>query len=168
MKHLFNKTREVPLAQFESLWNKGGFQTIGNQFSNCDKADYLVVIDKKAQELKAKKEEAMEAFHASIPTHTMGGVGRHPDNPEDEKRLHQMRDEIRAIDDVVTNITETFDAGWVSAGLHATGASKTTQSVAPLPEEWEECYLIYENYPMFEKVLVARNNLDGTVQLFRA
>lgn len=151
------------------MWNRGGFRAIGNQFSNCDKADYLMVVGTKASNLKKQKEKEMEAFHAAIPTHTMGGgVGRHPDNPEDEERLRQMRDEIRAIDDVVTNITETFDAGWVSAGLHATGASKTTQSVAPLPEEWEECYLIYENYPMFEKVLVARNNLDGTVQLFRA
>lgn len=168
MKHLFDKTKEITLTQFASLWNKGGFRAIGNQYSNCDKADYLVVIDKKVQELKSQKEEAMEAFHASIPTYTMGGVGRHPVNPEDARKLRSMREEIQAIDEVVTNITETYDAGWVSAGLHATGASKTTQSVPPLPEEWEECYLVYENYPVFEKVLVARNSMDGTVQLFRA
>ena len=37
-----------------------------------------------------------------------------------------------------------------------------------LPDSWEECFLVYEDYPTFKKVLVARNNMDGTVQLFRA
>lgn len=168
MKHLFDKTKETTLAQFNSLWNKGGFRSIGNQFSNCDKADYLSVVDTKAKALKDKKEAEMEAFHASIPAYTMGGVGRHPVNPEDERKLRAMREEIQAIDEEVTNVTETYDAGWVSSGLHAAGASKTSHQCTPLPEQWEECYLVYESYPIYERVLVARNNHDGTVQLFRA
>lgn len=168
MNNLFNKTKEVTLEEFVSIWNKGGSHDIGNQYSNADKTDYLMVVDTKAAEMKAQKEKKLEEFHNSIPTYSLGGVGRHPVNPEDSLRLYQMKAEIQCISTIVTNTRETFDAGWVTSGLKATGSHKEITKIEQLPEEWEECYLVYECYPTFKKVLVARNNHDGTVQLFRA
>lgn len=168
MYNQFNQIKEVSIEQFTAIWNKGGTRSIGSQFSNCDKADYLMVVDTKATAMKAQKERELEEFHSSIPTYSLGGVGRHPVNAKDALRLHQMRAEVQAINDVVTNIVESFDAGWVSSSLHAIASHTETNAVQALPDYWEECYLIYESYPVFKRVLVARNNYDGTVQLFRA
>lgn len=168
MNNLFNKTKEITIEEFVSMWNKGGTCSIGNQFSNADKSDYLMVVDTEAKDIKAQKERELEEFHSSIPTYSLGGVGRHPVNAKDALRLHQMRAEMQCINDVVTNIVETFDAGWVTSGLRATDSHTKITKIEQLPEKWEECYLIYESYPVFKRVLVARNNMDGTVQLFRA
>lgn len=168
MKTLFNKTREVSMAQFEAMWANGGYTSIGNQYSNMDKADYLQVVDRDAEKLKTQKESELEAFHASIPTYTMMGGGRYPERIEDECKLQEMRAELRAIDVVVTNVAETFNAGWVSHSTKATPPHTSTTAVSALPDAWDECYLVYRSYPTFERKLVARNNMDGTVQLFRA
>ena len=168
MNNMFNKTKEVTIEEFTAMWNKGGSRDIGSQFSNCDKSDYLMVVDIKASNFKKQKEAELEAFHASIPTHSIGGVGKHPDKLEDSLRLYQLRAEVQAINEVITNIVETFDTGWVSSGLKVVGSHKKITKIEQLPEEWEECYLVYESYPIFKRVLVARNNMDGTVQLFRA
>lgn len=168
MQEMFYQTKEVSLKTFEAMWAKGGTRTVGTQYSNCAKADYLMVVDTKASNFKKQKEAELEAFHASIPTYSLGGVGRHPVSIEDERRLRQMQAEVQCIDDVVTNIVESFHAGWVTSGLRATGSHKEKQEVTQLPDNWEECFLVYENYPTFKRVLVARNNMDGTVQLFRA
>lgn len=117
MYNQFNKTKEVTLEQFKELWNKGGACSIGNQFSNADKSNYLMVVDTEAKAMKAQKERELEEFHSSIPTYSLGGVGRYPVNAKDALRLHQMRAGVQCINDVVTNIVETFDAGWVTNGL---------------------------------------------------
>ena len=168
MFELFTKTKEVTLSQFEEIWKRGGSLSRGSQFSNCDKSDYLLVIDKDAETLRRQKEEEMEYLLDSIPTHSMMGVGRHPDSPEDEKLLQAKRDEIYSIEPIVTNVTDMFDAGWVSSALKATGPRALKKELSSLPKNWEECHLVYNQYPTFKRVLVARNNNDGTVQLFRA
>ena len=122
MNNLFNKIKEVTLEEFILMWNKGGSRDIGNQFSNADKSDYLMVVDIEASNFKKQKEKELEEFHSSIPTYSLGGVGRHPVNAKDALRLHQMRAEVQAINEVITNIVETFDAGWVTSGLRATGS----------------------------------------------
>lgn len=42
MKHLFDKTREVSIEQFEQIWNKGGMVSFAST-SLGDKRDYLYV-----------------------------------------------------------------------------------------------------------------------------
>lgn len=155
MQEMFYQTKEISMQEFTAIWNKGGSRNIGNQFSNADKADYLMVVDTKASNFKKQKEAELEVLHTSIPTYSLGGIGRHPVNSEDEKRLRQLRCEIQCIDDIVTNITETFSAGWVSSGLRATSSHKEKQEVTQLPDNWEECFLVFESYPTFKKVLVA-------------
>lgn len=66
------------------------------------------------------------------------------------------------------NVVVYEDAGWVTAGLKVTGFSKEILEVPSLPDDWEEISVVYENYPTFINKVVARNNHDGTVQLFRA
>lgn len=164
----FNKIREISVQEFTAIWNKGGTCSIGNQFSNADRADYLKVVDTKASAYKKQKEKELEEFHSSIPTYSLGGVGRHSVNAKDALHLHQLQIEVQCINDIVTNIIETFDAGWVTSGLKANNSQKRITKLEQLPDNWEECFLVFESYPTFKKVLVARNNHDGTVQLFRA
>ena len=68
----------------------------------------------------------------------------------------------------IMNVNMEFDAGYVLPGIRHDNACKwKAREVMPLPENWEEVYLVYRNYPHFQKVLVARNNHDGTVQVFK-
>lgn len=46
----FQTTKEMKLENFVQIWNLGGERSIGNQFSNMDKANYLECIDKSAEE----------------------------------------------------------------------------------------------------------------------
>ena len=124
MNNLFNKTKEVTIEEFTAMWNKGGSRVIGSQFSNCDKSDYLMVVDIKASNFKKQKEAELKAFHASIPTYSIGGVGEHPVNLGDALRIMKMREELNSISTTVTNIIETFDAGWGSNSLKANNSQK--------------------------------------------
>ena len=46
----FQTTKEMKLENFVQIWNLGGERSVGNQFSNMDKANYLECIDKSAEE----------------------------------------------------------------------------------------------------------------------
>lgn len=170
MKHLFDKTKEVAMDAFKAIWAHGGYKSIGNQYSNGDKSEYLLVFDRKAEELRDRKLAEVEAFRDSIPTYTMMGIGKHPVNPEDEIELRAMIDELNNLSakTQVTNVAEVFDAGWVSHSAKAVGAKTKKVQVPDLPEDWDTVTLVYEVYPVYEHKVVARNNHDGTVQLFRA
>lgn len=56
-----------------------------------------------------------------------------------------------------SNVKDYWDAG-----------KHTTKTVPSIPDDWEEISITYANYPVFVTKVVARNNHDGTVQLFRA
>lgn len=67
----------------------------------------------------------------------------------------------------VNNIRQYEDAGWVTSHIKASGYFEEQREVAQLPEDWEEISITYADYPTFFTKIVARNNHDGTVQLFR-
>lgn len=67
----------------------------------------------------------------------------------------------------VNNVRNYADAGWVTANLKASGYTKEQREVVQLPEDWEEVSITFADYPTFYTKVVARNNHDGTVQLFR-
>lgn len=67
----------------------------------------------------------------------------------------------------IHNIARVFDSGWVTRSLRATGPQWKTQEIQELPDDWDEVYVCYRNYPQSFRKLIARNNHDGTVQLFK-
>lgn len=67
----------------------------------------------------------------------------------------------------VNNVRNYADAGWVTSHIKASGYFEEQREVAQLPEDWEEISITYADYPTFFTKIVARNNHDGTVQLFR-
>lgn len=124
MNTLFNKTKEVTLEEFISMWDKGGSVSF-SQYSNGDKRNYLFVS---------------KDIHGNESYYTLA----------------------------VNNVRQYEDAGWVTSGIKASGYSEEQREVAQLPEDWEEVSITYADYPTFFTKVVARNNMDGTVQLFRA
>lgn len=54
-----------------------------------------MVVDTKASNFKKQKEDEIEAFQASIPTYSLGGVGQHPVNAKDALHLHQLQAEVQ-------------------------------------------------------------------------
>lgn len=141
------KTREVSLAEFERIWALGGWDSGSQQFTNFQSHDYLWVMDKNAQEasfrLKAEASQAWEDYRAGWGTLTTAVL-----------KSADCRDFERS----TLRINNIAQYGHESRGL------------SPLPENWEECFLENSKYPFkndHNRLVVARNNHDGTVQLFR-
>lgn len=165
----FQTTKEMKLENFVQIWNLGGERSIGNQFSNMDKANYLECIDKSAEEKIVLLQKELDQFMDSIPTISIFGCGRYAERAEDVKIANQIQEKINFASQkrTVNNITSEFDAGWVLPGIKH-GKSSKTLNISPLPENWDEVWLVYKQYPHFHRILVARNNHDGTVQVFKS
>lgn len=71
MNNLFNKTKEVTIEEFVSMWNKGGSVSY-SQYSNGDKRNYLFVSKDTAGNepycTMAVKLASNEADFFSVPT----------------------------------------------------------------------------------------------------
>ena len=154
----FEHTKEVSLKDFERIWKQGGFLDTGNQFSNADKYRYLEVQDLDIQKSKDSQGKELEKLPFSF----------YDCSPEELKRKRELLHKINGIGSAyIKNYTELFDAGWVTAG-NCVRNSRRTREVPSLPLNWKECYLCEKLVHNFSrKVLVAVNNGDGTVQLYR-
>lgn len=169
MSELFKETKEVKLEEFMRIWFQGGEMDIGNQYLNMNKYNYLEYIDNAAIEKFDELIKARDEFIASLEA--KGECLRYPlsfKNKEDEQKCYEMLSEIEDLQKSYKNIKTVFDAGWVTQAHHIPQRNRFKEKeVQPLPEDWDEVYLVHQAYPVFKKVLVARNNHDGTVQLFR-
>lgn len=74
----------------------------------------------------------------------------------------------------INNIIDNFDCGYVTHYAKAKGSHKIKKNpdMLPYPDDWDECYLLWQYHKgqgclACIEVLIARNNHDGTVQLFR-
>lgn len=67
----------------------------------------------------------------------------------------------------IHNIARVFDWDWITQSPQVTGPDWTTQEIQELPDDWDEVYVCYRNYPQAFRKLIARNNHDGTVQLYK-
>ena len=154
----FKHTKEVSLRDFEKIWKQGGFLDIGNQFSNADKYQYLEVQDLDIQESKDNWNKQLEKLPFSL----------YDCNEEEAKKYKELIHKLNGIGSAyIANYTDVFDAGWVTAG-NFVGHSRRTREVPSLPANWKECYLCEKlAHNSSRKVLVAVNNGDGTVQLYR-
>lgn len=145
-RSLISKTREVSLAEFECIWALGGWDSGSQQFINYQSHEYLWVVDKDAQEafshLQAVASQAWEDYRAGrveLATAVLKSA-----DCRDFERTHLR----------VTNLAQY---------------GHTSRELSPLPANWDECFLENSKYPFkndHNKLLVARNNHDGTVQLF--
>ena len=153
-KDSFNKTQEVSLEKFKQIWALGGWNSGTQQFSNTESWDYLEAeVASKVQhkaELVAKREE----IHAKATFDTGSfGIGEFIVEPELSKAAIEITAELCCYNTGITNVTN-------NGGKHL--------PLNELPEDWTEVYLKFNRYKQGKHtVLVARNNHDGTVQLYR-
>lgn len=153
-KDSFNKTQEVSLEKFKQIWALGGWNSGTQQFSNTESWDYLEAeVASKVQhkaELVAKREE----IHAKATFDTGSfGIGEFIVEPELSKAAIEITAELCCYNTGITNVTN-------NGGKHL--------PLSELPEDWTEVYLKFNRYKQGKHtVLVARNNHDGTVQLYR-
>lgn len=153
-KDSFNKTREISLAQFKQIWAIGGWDSGTQQFSNTESWDYLwAEVASKVQhktELEAKRSKIHE--RATFDTGSFG-IGEFIVEPELRKADIEIAAELCCYSTGITNVTNL-------GGKHL--------PLNELPEDWTEVYLKFNRYKQGKhNVLVARNNHDGTVQLYR-
>ena len=152
-KDSFNMTQEVTLEKFKQIWALGGWDTSTQQFSNTESWDYLLAeVASKVQhktELEAKREE----IHAKATFDTGSfGIGEFIVEPELSKAAISIAAELCCYNTGITNVT---NLGGKRLPLNE------------LPEDWTEVYLKFNRYKQGKHtVLVARNNNDGTVQLY--
>lgn len=170
MKHtyLFEKTREISLTEFESIWAQGGFSHSGGQFSNYNQWCYMWTVDPEKAAKQKAEQAAYDEWSSSVPKETGSfGIGTQFVHHSDWVKSFKWREELEKMSPIVNNIADRFDAGWVLG--EKLPATRTTDNVQPLPQDWEECFLEAFAYPhgTVSGVLAARNNKDGTVQLFR-
>lgn len=153
-KDAFNKTQEVTLEKFKQIWAIGGWDSGSQQFSNTESWDYLWVEVGYKVEYKAELEAKREEIHAKATFDTGSfGIGEFIVEPELRKYDSELAAELCAFN---TGITNTTNLG----GKHL--------PLNELPEDWSEVYLSFSRYKQGRHVvLVARNNRDGTVQLYR-
>ena len=154
-KDSFNKTQEVTLGLFKQIWALGGWNSGTQQFSNTESWDYLwAEVASKVQhktELEAKREEIRTK--ATFDTGSFG-IGEFIVEPELSKADIEIAAELCCYNTGITNVTNL-------GGKHL--------PLNELLEDWTEIYLKFNRYKQGNKrtVLVARNNHDGTVQLYR-
>lgn len=146
-RSVISKTREVSLVEFERIWALGGWDSGSQQFLNYQSHDYLWVVNEDAREafnrLEAEASQAWEDYRAG-----RGELATAVLKSADCRDFE--RSALR-----INNITQY---GHKSRGL------------SPLPANWDECFLEFSKYPFkndHARLLLARNNHDGTVQLFR-
>ena len=101
----------------------------------------------------------------------MGGtfVDAQFSNSEKHDYLFVSKDNGKSVERIwaVKNISKSFLTGWVGANLHSGAAHQWEEKEVPhLPEDWDEVSLRYLQYPNWAECVVARNNHDGTVQIF--
>lgn len=169
MSELFKETKEVSLEEFMGIWFQGGEIDIRNKYLKMNKYNYLEYIDnaaiEKFDELIKAREEFIDYLEAK------GECLRCPlsfKNKEDEQKCYEMLSEIEDLQKSYKNIKTVLDAGWFTQSHHVPQRNQFVEKVVqPLPEDWDEVYLVHKDHPVFKRVLVARNNQDGTVQLFR-
>lgn len=152
-KDSFNKTQQISLAQFKQIWAIGGWDTGSQQFSNTESWDYLwAEVASKVQhktELETKRSEIYEK--ATFYTGAFG-IGEFIVEPELRKADIEIAAELCCYNTGITNVT---NLGGKRLPLNE------------LPEDWTEVYLKFNRYKQGKRtVLVARNNHDGTVQLY--
>lgn len=168
MSNPFHKTREVTLKEFQQIWNEGGYIKSGAQFSNCNSHNYLWVIDKNQQAIFEAEKASYEAWAAQCPKESgVFGIGTKFANFTDWKKAFHWREKLDTMNPKLTNVTTQHSAGFVVGQFH--GTSRYENPVVQLPEDWDEVFLEHYEYGTrsHTKTLVARNNHDGTVQLFR-
>lgn len=168
MSELFTSTKEVSLEEFMGIWFKGGEMDIGNQYSNMDKYNYLEYTDNAAiEQYEAIKKEREEFIKSLVDA---GECFLYPLTFKNEKDKEKAFEILSKADDLkksYKNIKTVFDAGWVTTAHHVHNKNRFKEKEVPkLPQHWDEVYLVHKEYPFFNKTLVARNNHDGTVQLF--
>ena len=153
-KESLNKTQEISLAQFKQIWAIGGWDSGTQQFSNTESWDYLwAEIASKVQH-KAELVLRRSEIHAKATFDTGAfGIGEFIVEPELSKADIEIAAELCCYNTGITNVTNL-------GGKHL--------SLNELPEDWTEVYLKFNRYKQSKKrtVLVARNNHDGTVQLY--
>ena len=153
-KDSFNKTQQVALEKFKQIWALGGWDSGTQQFSNTESWDYLwaevASKIKHKTELEAKREEIYAK--ATFDTGSFG-IGEFIVEPELSKAAIEITAELCCYNTGITNVT---NFGGKRLPLNE------------LPEDWTEVYLKFNRYKQGRHtVLVARNNNDGTVQLYR-
>lgn len=153
-KDAFSRTQEISLAKFKQIWELGGWDSGSQQFSSNESWDYLWVEVGYKVEYKAELEEKREEIHAKATFDTgLFGIGEFIVEPELRKYDIELAAELCAYNTGITNVTNL-------GGKHL--------PLNELPEDWSEVYLNFSRYKQGRHVvLVARNNRDGTVQLYR-
>ena len=67
----------------------------------------------------------------------------------------------------IHNIARVFDWDWITQSPQVTGPQWETQEIQELPDDWDEVYVCYRDGQQAFRKLIARNNHDGTVQLYK-
>lgn len=154
------KTREVPLAEFERIWALGGWESGSQQFINCQSHDYLTTRDLSwVEKIDVKRAEMQRLWDTYTYTLSSG-----PD-PLIHWKCNKARYRYSQLSAEVLN-----DRAFRLGRNNIIRCGYKDWSLSPLPALWDECYLWYSKYPFkndHNGLLVARNNGDGTVQLFR-
>lgn len=151
-KDAFNKTQEVSLEKFKQIWALGGWDSGTQQFSNTESWDYLWATSAHKVQHKAELEAKREEIYAKATFDTGSfGIGEFIVEPELRKAAIEITAELCCYDTGITNVT---NLGGKRLPLNE------------LPEDWEEVYLKSNRCKQGKTVLVARNNHDGTVQLY--
>ena len=152
-KDSFNKTQEISLAQFKQIWELGGWDSGSQQFSNTESWDYLWAEVASKVQHKAELEAKRSEIHAKATFDTgLFGIAEFIVEPELRKADIEIAAELCCYNTGITNVTNL-------GGKHL--------PLNELPEDWTEVYLNFNRYKQGKHiVLVARNNHDGTVQLY--
>ena len=153
-KDSFKKTQQVSLENFKQIWALGGWDTGTQQLSNTESWDYLWAEVASKVQHKTKLVAKREEIHAKATFESGSfGIGEFIVEPELSKAAIEITAELCCYDTGVTNVTNL-------------GGKRLM--VNELPEDWTEVYLKFNRYKQGKQnVLVARNNHDGTVQLYR-
>ena len=153
-KDSFKKTQQVSLENFKQIWALGGWDTGTQQLSNTESWDYLWAEVASKVQHKTKLVAKREEIHAKATFESGSfGIGEFIVEPELSKAAIEITAELCCYDTGITNVTNL-------------GGKRLM--VTELPEDWTEVYLKFNRYKQGKHtVLVARNNHDGTVQLYR-
>lgn len=161
-------SQEMSISEFiEKYWSLGGYRQIGNQFSNMDKFDYLYVIDKDIlQKRRAANDKYLAMIKDEEAKHGVRFVSWMEYPPHLDKAREAYLNELEQLDPLVTNITGEFDAGFVSHSQHVSQGVEKTYGLTELPTNWDTLHVRFREYPAHADALLARNNHNGTVEVF--
>ena len=153
-KDSFNKTQQVTLEKFKQIWALGGWDTSTQRLSNTESWDYLwAEVASKVQHKNELEEKRSEIYAKATFETGSFGIGEFIVEPELRKADIEIAAELCCYNTGITNVTNL-------------GGKRLTLN--ELPTDWTEVYLKFNRYKQGKHtVLVARNNNDGTVQLYR-